>query len=225
MSRLILCIMVAASLLAAVAPAQARKSRHASQQASASASHKDFDYYLMSLSWSPSFCATHPQEHDQCGGQGYGFVLHGLWPQYLSGNGPQRCATDSKPDTETVRKAMVVSPSRSLIQHEWQTHGSCSGSSPAQYFADAERAFKAIHVPRELVNTQDAPQWSARDVIKAFVDANPGLQRDMLAVRCDGMKLSEVRVCLSKDLQLQKCGAHVATQCHNGTLQIPLVRQ
>jgi len=74
------------------------------------------------------------------------------------------------------------------------------------------------------VNAQTAPQWSARDVSKAFVDANPGLQRDMLAVKCDGIKLSEVRVCLSKELQPQKCGAHVATQCHNGTLQIPLAK-
>ncbi len=223
MSRLTFCLVLAAGVFAAAAPAHARKSHHAKQQTSATSS-KSFDYYLMSLSWSPSFCATHPQERDQCGGQGYGFVLHGLWPQYLSGNGPQRCASDQKPDADTIRKAMAVSPSRSLVQHEWQTHGSCSGLSPEEYFADARRAFDAIHIPRELTHAQSAPPWSARDVAKAFVDANPGLRRDMLAVKCDGMKLSEVRVCLSKDLQPQQCGARIATQCHNGALQIPLAR-
>jgi ribonuclease T2 len=216
---------IGAALLLLLSPAHARKHHRDPAPAQQRAQGGSFDYYLMSLSWSPSSCTTHPQEREQCSGQGYGFVLHRLWPQYLSGNGPQRCSTDAKLDAETVRKAMVVSPSHSLIQHEWQTHGSCSGLSAAQYFGDAERAFEAIHVPRELVSTQSAPRWSARDVADAFVTANPGLQRDMLAVKCDGMKLSEVRVCLSKDaLQPQRCGARVATQCHNGTLEIPLAK-
>jgi len=37
-----------------------------------------FDYYVMSLSWSPTFCETH-QTNPQCD-KHFGFVLHGLWP-------------------------------------------------------------------------------------------------------------------------------------------------
>ena len=43
-----------------------------------------FDYYVLALSWSPSFCeasgerGTPPQQ--QCGARAYSFVVHGLWP-------------------------------------------------------------------------------------------------------------------------------------------------
>ena len=48
-----------------------------------------FDFYVLSLSWSPTFCeasgerGTPPQQ--QCGARPYSFVVHGLWPQYESG--------------------------------------------------------------------------------------------------------------------------------------------
>ena len=223
LQRLGLLLLGLASLAAADA-ALARKSHHQKERAQAATQRGDFDYYLLSLSWSPSFCTTHPQERDQCDGQGYGFVLHGLWPQYQSGNGPQHCPSDARPDAATVQRALAVSPSRTLIQHEWQTHGACTGLSPAQYFADAERAYAAIRIPPVIGEAHTPPRLSAFDVVDAFVAANPGLSRDMLAVKCDGMKLSEVRVCLSRDLQPQRCGARVATPCRAGTLQIPLAR-
>ena len=33
----------------------------------------EFDFYVLSLSWSPTFCLTHPG-NEQCTGKGYGFV-------------------------------------------------------------------------------------------------------------------------------------------------------
>jgi len=210
--------------LAAMLPAQAHKSHHDKEREQTAKQESRFDYYLLSLSWSPSFCATHPQDHDQCGGQGYGFVLHGLWPQYLKGNGPQHCATSAKPDEATVRKMLAVSPSRGLISHEWQTHGACSGMDPQDYFAAAEKAFESIHVPDAFGERGKAPGLSAREITDAFVAANPGLERDMLAVKCDGMELSEVRICVSKDLQPQRCGAGISTQCHKGALDIPMAK-
>jgi ribonuclease T2 len=55
-----------------------------------------FDFYVLSLSWSPSFCAA-SAERDferrpslQCGGRPYSFVVHGLWPQYEKGF-PEYC--------------------------------------------------------------------------------------------------------------------------------------
>jgi ribonuclease T2 len=207
------------------ADALARKSHHERERAAAASQEAHFDYYLLSLSWSPSFCTTHPQERDQCGGQGYGFVLHGLWPEYERGMGPQHCASDARPDAATVQRMLEVSPSRGLIAHEWQTHGACSGLAPDAYFAAARRAFDAIRVPRGIVAAASPLRLSARDVAQAFVAANPGLHEDMLAVQCDGMRLAEVRVCLDKDdLSPRRCGAKVAGNCHQGALQIPLAK-
>ncbi|MBV6657046.1 MAG: hypothetical protein KI785_04680 [Devosiaceae bacterium] len=57
----------------------------------ASASSNDtrpFDFYVLALSWSPAFCAS-PDGRDadrQCGpGADFGFITHGLWPQFEDG--------------------------------------------------------------------------------------------------------------------------------------------
>src|SRR5215472_3687214 len=55
-----------------------------------------FDYYLLTLSWSPTYCLTHVEDRSECSGKGYGFVLHGLWPQFDSGGYPQNCTADSE---------------------------------------------------------------------------------------------------------------------------------
>src|SRR5262245_17781418 len=55
----------------------------------------DFDYYVMALSWSPTYCADiGPRDGEpQCNGpRPYAFVLHGLWPQHDRG-WPEYCRT------------------------------------------------------------------------------------------------------------------------------------
>src|SRR5690348_18193525 len=56
-----------------------------------------FDFYVLSLSWSPSFCAEAAERgirsanaNVQCGPRPYSFVVHGLWPQYDNGF-PEYC--------------------------------------------------------------------------------------------------------------------------------------
>src|SRR3974390_868724 len=57
-----------------------------------------FDFYVLSLSWSPSFCAAAAErgrgrgDGRQCGARPYSFVVHGLWPQYERGF-PEYCET------------------------------------------------------------------------------------------------------------------------------------
>ncbi len=53
-----------------------------------------FDYFLLTLSWSPAYCATHradPAARDECA-RHRGFVAHGLWPQNENGSWPAFCA-------------------------------------------------------------------------------------------------------------------------------------
>jgi ribonuclease T2 len=185
-----------------------------------------FDYYLMSLSWSPSFCETHPQETSQCAHQGYGFVLHGLWPQNRNGSWPQHCSSDAAPDEATVQHTLAFMPSRHLIEHEWETHGACTGLDPHGYFDLADHAFASVKVPGVLAAPQRPPAISAKEVVSDFVEANPGLSEDMISVTChDGYELTEVRVCLNKDsLAPQACGGRVRNSCRMGVLKIPASR-
>ena len=185
-----------------------------------------FDYYLMSLSWSPSFCETHPNETSQCNHQGYGFVLHGLWPQNRNGSWPQHCRSDGAPDAATIEHTLPFMPSRHLIEHEWETHGACTGLDPHGYFELADRAFASVKVPAELAAPQRPPALSAKEVVRDFVQANPGMGEDMISVSChDGFELTEVRVCLDKDsLAPQACGGRMRNTCRMGTLKIPASR-
>ncbi|HET8940986.1 MAG TPA: ribonuclease T2 [Rudaea sp.] len=190
-----------------------------------SSSHH-FDYYLMSLSWSPSYCATHPHDAIQCGHPGFGFVLHGLWPENRNGSWPQHCDTHAAPDETTIKRTLAFMPSRRLIEHEWQTHGSCTGLDPSAYFAQADRAFASVRIPAVLHAPRKPPDLSANELIRAFLQTNPGLGKNMISVACrDGNELTEVRVCLNKDtLSPQACTGRIRNTCRIGSLRIRAVQ-
>ena len=186
-----------------------------------------FDYYLISLSWSPSYCELHPGETQQCGSKGYGFVLHGLWPQNSNGSWPQHCSTnDAAPSETTIERMLAIMPSRSLIEHEWQTHGACTGLDSKAYFDLADDAFSRIKIPTALITPKSPPALSAAEIVQGFADANPGLDERMISVECrDGGELEEVRICLDKDnLSVKACGGRVHSTCRYGKLKIPATR-
>ena len=88
-----------------------------------------FDYYVLSLSWSPSFCetATGNARRQQCGTRPYSFVVHGLWPQYERGF-PEFCLyPPPRLDRNIMRSMLDLMPAPGLIYHEWDSHGTCSG--------------------------------------------------------------------------------------------------
>ena len=181
-----------------------------------------YDYYVMALSWSPTYCELHPDEDEQCAHKGYGFVLHGLWPQYENGGGPEHCSTTDEPDRKTVASALAFMPSRRLVTHEWQTHGACTGLEPKAYFALADRAFAAVHVPPALAAPRAAQRMSSAALRDAFRNANPGLSDAMLTLHCSRGQLVEVRVCLDRDLAPRACGKRTQTRCPASTdFEIP----
>jgi ribonuclease T2 len=185
-----------------------------------------FDYYLMSLSWSPSYCEAHPGDNEQCGRRGFGFVLHGLWPQNRDGSWPQHCENNVEPDAATIEHTLAFMPSRHLIEHEWQAHGSCTGLDPRAYFGLADRAFGGVKVPDALKTPASTPSMSADQIIEAFAAANAGLNDHMMTVQChDGNELTEVRICLDRDsLAPRACGGRVHNACRKGALRIPTSR-
>jgi ribonuclease T2 len=208
--------------LALAAPAAARHPRaHAAREAAPG----EFDYYVMALSWSPTFCSTHPEEEDQCAHKGYGFVLHGLWPQYERGGGPQHCATGDEPDRRTVARALAFMPSRRLVGHEWHAHGACTGLAPQAYFELADRAFARIKPPPALQAPARDLELTAAGLRGALERANPGLADAMLSLHCSGGELVEVRICLDKDLAPRACGRRMREGCpRSGTFTVPAVR-
>jgi ribonuclease T2 len=199
---------------------QARHHSKASHQGQAG----EFDYYLLSLSWAPTYCLTHSDDGAECSGKGYGFVLHGLWPQYDSGGYPARCETDFELSAQAAAKGRTVYPSERLMTHEWQEHGTCSGVSALDYFSIADRATAVVKIPAELEAPKTDATLTAAQILGLFQRANPGLPENSMAVACSRAQMSEIRVCLNKDLSVRSCGRSVRTSCPTVPLGIPASR-
>lgn len=183
-----------------------------------------FDYYLLTLSWAPSYCLIHPADRAACGGRGYAFVLHGLWPQFDAGGYPEACATDARLDAAAAAIGRTLYPSARLMQHEWDTHGTCSGLSAADYFRTADRALAVVKVPPLLEAPQTAQSLTGEQISAAFLAANSALAPEDLVIACSRGALSEVRICLTRDLTPRACGRRVHGSCGEDVVQVPSSR-
>ena len=63
-----------------------------------------------------------------------------------------------------------------------------------------------------------------RDVEDAFIKANPGLSPRAIAIDCARKRLTEVRLCLSKDLQFRNCPEIAKRSCRLDQLVMPPTR-
>lgn len=184
-----------------------------------------FDDYLLALSWSPTYCLTHADDAGQCGAtKGYGFVLHGLWPQFRAGPYPQDCETRERLTPQAVAFGATIFPSRSLIAHEWQKHGTCSGLDALRYFRLADQARTAIRVPATFESPRRTQTTTAAGIVAAFVGANPGLPAAAVVPVCSGAVLAELRICLDRQLSPLACATNVRSNCGQRPVRVPAVR-
>jgi ribonuclease T2 len=222
MTKIKVCMVVCLVLLAS--GGAETTSHHGHPTSRGSAQPGVFDYYLVSLSWSPTYCVSHPDDRAQCARKGYGFVLHGLWPQYTRGGYPQTCRTRQTLTPAARQFANSVFPSPKLVDHEWAKHGTCSGLDAMGYFQLADQAHASIHIPDALSAPKRPLSLRTAQITEAFTAANPQLASHSLAVICSGQDLAEVRVCLDKDLAPTACGKGVAAQCRSGAVRVRPIR-
>lgn len=175
-----------------------------------------FDYYVMSLSWSPNWCAIEGDSKNspQCDPrEDYGWVLHGLWPQFHRG-WPAYCPTTEPMPTRQQTNAMVdIMGTSGLAWHQWRKHGVCSGLSSRAYFDLSRRAYDSIVRPPVFRKLTDTVKLPAKVVEEAFLKSNPQLQPDMITITCRDGRIEEARICLSKDLTPVPCGADTVKDC------------
>jgi ribonuclease T2 len=187
-----------------------------------------FDFYVLSLSWSPSFCAAAADSNryagQQCGARPFSFVVHGLWPQYDRGF-PEYCQDPSPRLYHGIVSSMLdLMPAPRLIYNEWDKHGTCSGLSAQTYFDTIRKARAAVNIPPEYNDLKQPLTVTPNAVEDAFIKANPGLTQNGIAVECSRNRMSEVRLCLSKDLKFRDCPDVARRSCHRDQLIMPPVR-
>lgn len=179
-----------------------------------------FDYYLLSLSWSPEFCHSNPMKPECGGGHHFGFVVHGLWPQFQNGGGPEYCS--HAPGLSNPSSMLDIMPDLQLVGHEWQAHGTCSGLSAKDYFNLIRKAFTSFRIPKQFASPGAQFAISPIDIKKAFEESNPGLNDATVSIGCRGGYLSAVSICLSKDLHSVACTA--VQDCRTRAIRVAPVR-
>lgn len=213
-------------LASACQPAPDEQARTAAADQPEAAAHSvSFDFYVLSLSWSPTYCEVEGADANrrQCGGdRDLAFVVHGLWPQYEKG-WPEFCDSN---EPDRVPNAIVggiidLMPSAGLIGHQWRKHGSCSGLSQRDYFRLVRQASAAVAVPETLRSAERRTDIAPADVERRFLDANPALTADGIAVTCDGGLIDEVRICLTQDLRFRACTEIDRRACRRSSAVMP----
>ena len=177
----------------------------------------DFDYYILSLSWSPNWCALEGAARGapECEeGEDLGWILHGLWPQYEDGGWPSRCAARVPDATRRQTAAMAdIMGSDGLAWHEWQVHGTCSGLPAGEYFNLAREAYEAVALPDVFERLPRKVSLPASLVEEAFLRADPELDAGAITVTCDEGHIQEARLCLTRDLEPRACGEGARRDC------------
>ena len=189
----------------------------------------EFDFYVLALSWSPSFCEAAAERGNsgrsnaQCS-RPYSFVVHGLWPQYERGF-PEYCQRPSPRLARNIMTSMLdLMPAPGLIFNEWDKHGTCSGLGARAYFESIRKARAAVKIPEQFLDVSEPKTIAPSEIEEAFVKVNPGLSSSAISVICTSRRLSEVRICMSKDMQFRACEEIDRRACRRDEVVMPPVR-
>ena len=159
------------------------------------------DGFVLSVSWSPDFCANNPNKRPQCGGdQQFNWVLHGLWPQDSAASNPLKdnprfCKENQAISLDLARKNFCLSPDPQLMQNEWAKHGTCYFKTPEDYFAKAAEMFWVLNLP-ELADFEADLEAKILKDNPALVDLKVMAKKDFL---------QEIHICYDIDFKPTSC--------------------
>jgi ribonuclease T2 len=180
---------------------------------------------MLVLSYAPDYCAQPGSDLDprECGtGRRVGYVVHGLWPQGETSRGPENCGSASPVGQSLVQAMLHYFPTESLIQHEWKSHGTCSGLNMNDYFAAVKKVRDSVNIPEPL--TPAAQQSISRaDIETKIASANPSFPKTAFRTSCYSDKeLKEIRICFNKDLSPRACGTSAGECTASSVTLLPL---
>ncbi|MEO8061139.1 MAG: hypothetical protein ABI821_00175 [Pseudomonadota bacterium] len=175
----------------------------------------DFDFYLLAMSWHPAFCADGHQNKPECQvPQPHPLAIHGLWPEKLeAGAYPHDCRAprlDLAPALAHELAEYMPGMQSNLHEHEWRTHGGCSGLDDDLYFEGAlDRARNLDAALRRRLTSLGGRETTSAELRAAADDYHAGLGativfqcrtlRDAPAALRNRPFLIEIRQCVDDD--------------------------
>lgn len=169
----------------------------------------DFDYYVFVRQWGATFC-----EDVSCSRKPLcDFTIHGLWPNYFHGY-PFDCTSEELderkiesliPEMEKEWPSYTTS-NLEFWGHEWSKHGTCTGNSQHTYFDDVLRLDDKYDLMDAFSRHGiDAPSKSSYHIDELYGSLQDEFGRRPLLHWDGNCDLSEVWLCLDKDLCLIDC--------------------
>ncbi len=212
------------------APATPNEKPSSKSSDSNSSNNSTFDFYVLTLSWSPDYCAaSDTNDPQQCSpGRKLGFVLHGLWPQYDKGY-PSSCSTEAMPKNVKAKFPFLY-PNEKLYAHEWDKHGTCSGLSPEEYLSLTKKLKESVAIPTSYRSPAKPVRVTTKQFKQEFITANSTLKENSLAIYCSGSGrfLKEMFVCFSPEGQPTSCSQEIqknaSRSCQNSDFLVRNVR-
>ncbi len=157
------------------------------------------DSYMLTLSYSPNFCEQQRQKHGripknnqyQCDPNNhFKWVVHGLWPQNSYAQSvreqPRFCQGNLPllPESE-LQPYLKYSPSKALLQSEWEKHGACAFRTARDYFNMEKVLYEQLVLPANKPNK--------RRLIEFLKKHNPQLRNVFIKVNHN-----EISICYDK---------------------------
>ena len=170
-----------------------------------------FDFYLMAMTVHPAFCAENARRRECTSGNPRPLVIHGLWPERMEPRTyPHDCpapALDLDPALSLELADFMPGMADGLHQHEWKTHGGCSGLDDDDYYRHAlELARRVDGALRATLTTRAGGEATASE-LRTIADLfSPGLGKT-LTFHCRTLRegssrrpyLIEIRQCVDND--------------------------
>ncbi|CAF0872218.1 unnamed protein product [Rotaria sp. Silwood1] len=149
------------------------------------------NYLLLSLSWSPTFCASLSDiarvKEFQCHRSDiFDFVVHGLWPQTFKAasvrDQPRNCRNEQQLPLSIIKRFYCLMPDEDLMQAEWEKHG-------------------------KVPNIRAMKQPTSSSIKNAFLTLNsPHLFPSAIDVHIDKQgRLHEIRLCYDLQYKFISC--------------------
>lgn len=176
--------------------------------------HEQKTNFLLSLSWSPTYCVEQdPQgKTPQCQinkPKKFRFIVHGLWPQPVTDTGGKHltyCKTVSpKLDAAIVKDYFYLMPSSGLMMHQWKKHASCGNFTQQSYFQTVDTVYKNFKIASLFSQITTTTSDTLPQIIEKITNHIPNIKSENIVIACRNNKLGEVRICLNHDYTPRKC--------------------
>jgi ribonuclease T2 len=181
--------------------------------------------YTLAVSWSPEYCRTRANraaDQRQCSGRSgrFGFVVHGLWPEGRGGNWPQWCPAPHRLTGRELARNLCMTPSATLLAHEWAKHGSCMAARPESYFRTVRLLWSQLRWP-DFDRLSRGEVLTAGRVREEFAQANRAWRPEHVGlVLSERGWLRELRLCYGRDFEPAACDARRFGPPHSAPVQI-----